>query len=114
MKNTIFITVLSILMSLTLSAQITRQQADAIVWEYVQNEVTPPYVLYGNLNTPTEEGMIITTFNEEIVKVKYVCWAYYLNENPGTSEPSQHRYYLLKKTMAICWKLLPPMILVLI
>jgi len=81
----------------SLSAQITREQADAIVWQYVQNEVAQPYILYGNLNTPSEGGMVVTTFNDEIVKVKYAYWAYYLNENPETSEPSQHRYLFVKE-----------------
>jgi len=81
----------------SLSAQITREQADAIVWEHIQNEITPPYLLYVNLNTPSEEGMVITTFNDEVVKVKYTCWAYYLNESPEVSEPSQHRYLFVKE-----------------
>jgi hypothetical protein len=78
------------------SAQITREKADEIVLEYIQNEVTPPYLLYVNVNTPTAEGIAITTYQEETMKVKYACWAYYLNENPNVSDPTQHRYLFVK------------------
>ena len=81
----------------SISAQITRQQADKIVWEHVQNVVSPPYLLYVNTNMPKEEGITINTFNEETVKLKYNCWAYYLNENPSLNEPSQHRYLFVKE-----------------
>ena len=88
--------ILIICTTTSLSAQITREQADAIVLEYIQ-EIALPYSLYVNINMPGEEGIIITTFNEEVVRVKYACWAYYLNENPGTSEPAQQRYLFIKE-----------------
>jgi len=81
----------------SLSAQITREQADEIVWQHIKNEVTPPYLLYVNVNTPSEGGITVTTFQEETFKAKYACWAYYLNENPGLTEPSQHRYLFVKE-----------------
>ncbi|MCL2042078.1 MAG: T9SS type A sorting domain-containing protein [Bacteroidales bacterium] len=81
----------------SLSAQITREQADAIVWEHLQDEVTPPYFLYVNVNTPTVEGIAITTPQGEAMLAKYACWAYYLNENPVMSAPSQHRYLFVKE-----------------
>ena len=81
----------------SLSAQITRKQADAIVWEHLQNEVTPPYLLYVNVNTPTAEGIAITTSQGEAMQAKYACWTYYLNENPVMSAPSQHRYLFVKE-----------------
>ena len=74
-------------MFLTLSAQITQEQANEIVLQYIQNEVSPPYVLYVNTHVPTAEGIVINTFKEETVKVKYPCWSYYLNENPSVSAP---------------------------
>jgi len=37
---------LLVISSIWLSAQITREQADKIVWEHMQNEVTTPYLLY--------------------------------------------------------------------
>ena len=81
----------------SLSAQITREQADMIVLEHIQNEVTPPYFLYVNVNTPTAEGIAITTSQAEAMQAKYACWVYYLNENPVMSAPSQHRYLFVKE-----------------
>jgi len=81
----------------SLSAQITREQANKIVWEHVQNEATSPYLLYVYNHAPSAEEFMITTYNEEIVKVKYACWVYYLNENPEVSEPCQHRYLFVKE-----------------
>jgi len=81
----------------SLSAQITQEQADKIVWKHVQNEATLPYLLYVYNHAPSAEGIMIMTYNEEIVKVKYACWAYYLNENPEASEPCQHRYLFVKE-----------------
>ncbi|MCL2511284.1 MAG: T9SS type A sorting domain-containing protein [Bacteroidales bacterium] len=82
----------------SLSAQITREQADAIVINHIENEVTPPYLLYVNVNAPSEAGIAITTFQEETFKAKYPCWAYYLNENPTSIEPAQHRYLFVKES----------------
>ena len=81
----------------SLLAQITREQADAIVLEYLQNEVSLPCKLYVNINMPSEAGIDITTYHEETVKVKYACWAYYLNEFPDASGVSQHRYLFVKE-----------------
>ena len=81
----------------SLFAQTTREQADAIVWEYIQNEISAPYHLYVNTHLPNEEGINITTNNEENVKVKYACWSYYLNEYPDINGPSQHRYFFVKE-----------------
>ena len=98
MKKTILILMLVLLANTTsLFAQITREQANAIVWEHIQNEISAPYLLYVNTNLPNEEGINITTNNEENVKVKYACWAYYLNEFPNINGPSQHRYFLVKE-----------------
>jgi len=88
---------LLVISSIWLSAQITREQADKIIWEHIQNEATPPYLLYVHNDAPSAEGLMITTYHEETVKVKYACWAYYLNENPGVSEPTQHRYLFVKE-----------------
>ena len=98
MKKAIFILMLVLLANTTsLFAQITREQADAIVWEHIQNEISAPYLLYVNTHLPHEEGINITTYNEEIVKVKYACWSYYLNEFPNINGPSQHRYFFVKE-----------------
>jgi len=72
---------------------ITREQADVIVQNYVQSEVTQPAALFTNLNEPSDAGIAITTSNEESVRAKYACWAYYLNE----SDPVQRRYLFVKE-----------------
>ena len=81
----------------SLSAQITREQADEIVFQHIKKEVTPPYLLFINVNSPSDAGISITTYCEEAIKAKYAFWAYYLNENPGLSEPCQHRYLFVKE-----------------
>jgi len=97
--NKIFIT-LSVLIACTFSssfAQITREQADVIVFQYIQDEVAPPYLLYAYALEPSEEIMVLTTHNEEVIEVEYACWAYYLNEHPALSTPCQHRYLFVKE-----------------
>ena len=80
----------------SLPAQIMREQADTIVLQHIQNEVSVPYLLYVYNHAPSEDEMVITTYNEEKIKIKYACWAYYLNENPELTEPCQHRYLFVK------------------
>ena len=85
-----------------LPAQITREQADAIVLEYLKSEVTP-FDLYVNINTPNEEGVTITTLKEETIKVKYPCWVYcvtpYCAKCPtfNAVPPAQFRYLFVKE-----------------
>jgi len=97
MKKLILSMLIFIAWATSLSAQITREQADKIVLEYFQNEVTSPYFLYVNTNAPSEAGIAITTFQEETFTAKYPCWAYYLNEFPEITEPAQHRYLFVKE-----------------
>ena len=75
------------------SAQITREQADAIVLEHIQNEAVQSSLLYVNVNAPSSAGIAVTTSNSETVKAKYACWTYYLNE----SGLSQSRYLFVKE-----------------
>jgi len=88
------------------SAQITREQADEIVINYVKNEVAlnegvplNSFLLFVNANTPSEDGFAITTSSGEKVKAKYACWVYYL---PYAAEwavvaPTMRRYLLVKE-----------------
>jgi len=93
MKKIIISIPVLIAWAVSLSAQVTREQADAIVQDYVQREVTQPGRLYFNINEPSAAGMAVTTSNGEKVKAKYPCWAYYLDEN----EPFQRRYLFVKE-----------------
>jgi hypothetical protein len=82
----------------SLSAQITREQADVIVREHIQKEVTRPVMyLYFNSNTPSNEVMVITTHMGETIKIKYPCWVYFLNEYPDVNGPAQRRYFFVKE-----------------
>jgi len=60
----------------TLSAQITREEADEIVLERMSREI-PPYTVYAQENIQT--NMVITTSAEEVIELDYACWAYYIN-----------------------------------
>jgi hypothetical protein len=97
MKKVIISMLVLVALATSLSAQITREKADEIVLEYIQNEVTPPYLLYVNVHSPNMEGITITTFQEEKIKIKYACWVYYLNENPYVNGTTQHRYLFVKE-----------------
>jgi len=97
MKKTVLLFTLLVMSVITLSAQITREQADNIVLQHIQEEAIPHYLLYINVTMPSAGGITLTTNNEEIVDVKYACWAYYLNEHPGVFEPTQHRYLFVKE-----------------
>ncbi|MCL1851379.1 MAG: hypothetical protein FWF70_08280 [Bacteroidetes bacterium] len=81
MKQFSFFLFIFLCCAASLHAQITKEQANAIVLQYLQNEVTPPYVLYVSTHVPSEADLVLTTHNEETIKVKYACWAYYLNEH---------------------------------
>ena len=97
MKTKFLSVLLLIACTTSLFAQITREQADSIVLKHIKNEITTPYLLYVNVNAPSDEGVALTTYNEENMKVKYACWAYYLNEHPETTAPSRHRYLFVKE-----------------
>jgi len=97
MKKMIFWMLVLFAWTTSLSAQITREQADAIVMEHIQKEVPRPLVyLYANNNTPSGEVFSITTNKEESIKVKYACWVYFLNEYPDVNGPAQRRYFFVK------------------
>ena len=77
--------------------KITHEQADAIVLNYLQNEITRPYYLSVNVNTPNEEDFVITTHNGESIKVKYACRVYFFDEYSDVNGPAQRRYFLVKE-----------------
>ena len=78
------------------SAQITRKQADEIVFAYLQKEMIQPSYIYVNGKAISEGGIAITTTNEETVKVKYACWTYYLNEI-NDRYPQSRRYLFVEE-----------------
>ena len=71
-------------------AQITQEQANTIVKQYVQDQVGQPVELYIHKNAPHEDSVTITTSRGEMFKAKYACWAYFINET------EQRRYLFVK------------------
>jgi len=101
MKKILITMLVLIAWTASVFAQITREQADAIVLEYLKSELTQHSCLYVNVNTPNEEGIVITTYREEIVKVKYACWIYCAYEaypSPAMDLVfTQYRYLFVKE-----------------
>ena len=79
--------------TLVFAENITREQADEIVADYVKSEALQLVELYANINEPNEAGVAITTSNGETFRAKYACWVYCLDE----SEPAQRRYIFIKE-----------------
>ena len=93
MKTILFSILVVFAWATSLSAQITREQADAIVLDFLKDEEIRQGFLYVHVNVPNEKGIAITTSNAEVVKAKYACWTYYLNE----SEYARIRYLFVKE-----------------
>ena len=83
----------------SLSAQITQEQATAIVFEHIQNsEISQPFLLYVNTNAPSAEGISITASQDETIRARYAAWTYFLDTNPNASEPTRKRYFFVKES----------------
>ena len=87
----------SILFSSISFAQITREQANEIIYQYIIDEElrTDFLLLYTTDNLPNAEGIsTITNYNNEIFSVEYPCWVYHINEwgdvNTTTMETPQY------------------------
>ena len=76
MKKILLFTVLLFAFFSALSAQITHDEADKIVSEYMTKE-TQSYTLYAKESK--QENMTVTTINDEKLKLDYACWVYYIN-----------------------------------
>ena len=92
MKKLVSVVVLS-LWAMYLPAQTTRGQADTIVRNHLQNENLQNCPLYVNVNAPNQAGIVITTSNDEVIKAKYACWTYYVDE----TEEFKRRYFFVKQ-----------------
>ena len=98
-KNAIVVFLLMAISATSLSAQITQEQATAIVLEHVQkSEISQPFLLYVNANAPSAEGISITTSQGETIRARYAAWVYFLDANPNTSEPAQKRYFFVRES----------------
>ena len=78
-------------MFLTLSAQITQEQADAIVIEHIGN-VASNFILYAKEDVQT--GFEITTTTGEILELSYPCWVYYVHFTDETNG----KYLIVKES----------------
>jgi hypothetical protein len=93
MKNLRFIlSGIALLFPVLLPAEVTREQADAIILEYIQDEVTGDYMLLRNDNPPSEDGSISVTWENnslhpESLSIEYPCWVYFI-QNPKINGPS--------------------------
>jgi hypothetical protein len=92
---------IALLFHLSLSAEITREQADATVFEYIQNEVTGDYILLRNDNPLDEDGRTSITWNNsslhaESLNVEYPCWVYCLY-NPTVTAPRTLLFLFVNK-----------------
>ncbi len=76
MKKFILSIAISFLFLASLTAQITHEQADAIVLEQMNGE-SRAYTLYTLDGVQTE--MVINTSDGEIVELDYPCWVYFVN-----------------------------------
>ena len=82
-------------------AQVTREQADEIVLEYIKSEIGHNnFGVFVNPNTPNTEGFVITTSSGETVKAKYVCWVYCITPEgfqPALGLPARQHYLFVKE-----------------
>jgi hypothetical protein len=75
-----------------LFAQLTGEQGDKIVLEYIQNEVTWDYILSRNDNPPRENGKTTVSWKSkgrsqtDSLTVEYPCWSYFIM-NPNVNGP---------------------------
>jgi len=101
MKTKIFLSMFVLFACATsLSAQITREEADKIAINYAKSVMEQSsFLLFVNDNTSNEDGFSITTANGEKIKAKYACWVYYLhNINEwAVVAPAQRQYLFVKE-----------------
>ena len=95
MKKNLLLLLVCICYASVSFAQITREQADEIVLNYLKTEAGYPYSVFVNVNTPSEEGFVITTSNDETVKAKYACWVYLAIPIPPELAAPPHAYHCL-------------------
>ena len=96
MKKIALLVIVTIICEVHLTAQITKAQADEIVNAHLTSEQLLDFTLYFNLNSPSDEALEIKTTQQESVKIKYACYAYFLKETDDATEPARCRYLFVK------------------
>ena len=90
MKKIFIFLFISLLTFCTLSAQITQEQADEIVIEYM-NHQTNDFTLYAK--DKVQSMFEITTYAGEILELDYPCWVYYVS-----SDEIKSKYLFVKES----------------
>ena len=93
-KLIIFLTFF-IFCTVPMTAQISQEEANEIVQAHLLNEQLD-FKFYFNTNSPNDKALEIKTTQQESVKIKYACFAYFLKETDDASEPAQCRYLFVK------------------
>ena len=83
MKKTLLSIVTPIIFLSAISAQITQEQADALVMERMSQE-TQSHIIFVKDGVQTE--MTITTANDEIFELDYPCFVYYIRYAEGMND----------------------------
>jgi len=93
------LTIFSIL-STVLSAQISIKQADNIVQEYIEKEITEYYWLYSNENIMADKNgaTTISTWNKKSVSIDNSCFVYFIDERPYANWAHPCRYLFVDKS----------------
>jgi len=89
-KNTIFLA-LPFVFLLTLSAQITQEQADKIVINHITND-TKPHTIFAKKEVQTD-GYTVITSKGEMLELDYSCFVYYVKYN----EETNGKYLIIKE-----------------
>jgi hypothetical protein len=91
MKKILLLLFLPFLSLLSLTAQITQEQADEIVLERLCNE-TGDFTIYAKEDV--QANFEITTFTGEVLELGYSCWVYYADFN----EETNGKYLIVKES----------------
>jgi len=85
--------------STILSAQISIKQADNIVKEYIEKEITDYYWLYSNENIKANKNgeTAISTWNGKSVSINNSCFVYFIDERPYANWAHPCRYLFVNK-----------------
>jgi len=87
-------------LSTVLSAQVSIKQADNIVQEYIEKEITNYYWLYSNENIIIDKNGVTTieSWRKEPINVNYSCFVYFIDEYPYANWEHPCRYLFVNKS----------------
>ena len=94
MKKIFLFTLVPFAFLITLSAQITREQADEIVLERITPNMQSCVIAKEDVQA---EGITITTSSGEILELNYPCWVYYVSYRSEHNEIMTGKYLIVKE-----------------